>query len=126
MRPAAPASRPPSRNVSEIVVSTLMPISRAASGSCAVARIALPRRLRVMNGVSRKTSGTVTATASTSPRWIGDAADGEERRCDWWIRSGDRLPASEPSHRRPTFCRMNEKPTAVISGASFGALRSGR
>ena len=26
----------------------------------------------------------------------------------------------------PTFWRMNEKPTAVISGASFGALRNGR
>ena len=42
--PAAPASMPPSRKVSEIVVSTLMPMSRAASGSCAVARMALPSR----------------------------------------------------------------------------------
>ena len=30
-----------------------------------------------------------------------------------------------PRHSRPTFCRMKEKPTAVISGASLGALRSG-
>ena len=37
------------------------------------------------------------------------------------------MPSCEPpSHSRPTFCRMKEKPTAVISGASFGALRSGR
>ena len=26
----------------------------------------------------------------------------------------------------PTFCRMKEKPTAVISGASLGAFRKGR
>ena len=31
------------------------------------------------------------------------------------------MPSGEPPrHSRPTFCRMNEKPTAVISGASFG------
>ena len=41
-QPAAPAIRPPSRKVSWIVRSTLMPIRRAASGSCAVARMALP------------------------------------------------------------------------------------
>ena len=31
-----------------------------------------------------------------------------------------------PFQRRPTFCRMKDMPTAVISGASFGALRRGR
>ena len=67
MRPAEPARMPPSRNVSEIVVSTLMPIRRAASGSCAVARIALPSRLRPMNAVITSSSGIVTAIASTSP-----------------------------------------------------------
>ena len=37
------------------------------------------------------------------------------------------MPSCEPPRQsRPTFWRMNEKPTAVISGASFGALRSGR
>ena len=41
------------------------------------------------------------------------------------IRSG--MPSCEPPrHSRPMFCRMKEKPTAVISGASLGALRSGR
>ena len=58
---------PPIRNVSEIVVSTLMPISRAASGSCAVARIALPRREREMKRVITSSSGIVTPIASTSP-----------------------------------------------------------
>ncbi len=37
------------------------------------------------------------------------------------------MPSCEPPrHSRPTFWRMNENPTAVISGASFGALRNGR
>ena len=44
--------------------------------------------------------------------------------CCALMRSG--MPACEPPrHRRPTFCRMKEKPTAVISGASLGALRRG-
>ena len=38
-----------------------MPISRAASGSCAVARMARPIRLWLMNVVSSRTSGIVTA-----------------------------------------------------------------
>ena len=42
-----------------------------------------------------------------------------------WIRSGT-ARCEAPSQRMPTFCRMNEKPTAVISGASFGAPRNGR
>ena len=41
------------------------------------------------------------------------------------IRSGT-ARCEAPSHRIPTFCRMKEKPTAVISGASLGAPRSGR
>ena len=31
-----------------------------------------------------------------------------------------------PFQSRPMFCRMNDTPMAVISGASFGASRSGR
>ena len=114
---------PPIRNVSEIVVSTLMPISRAASGSCAVARIALPRREREMKPVIRISSGMVTPTESTSafsivtPKIVNSV-------CCALTRSGTPcwLP---PFHSSPTFCRMNENPTAVISGASFGALRNG-
>ncbi len=45
--PAAPASAPPMKNVSMIVRSTLIPIACAVSRSCAVARIALPQRVRV-------------------------------------------------------------------------------
>ena len=32
----------------------------------------------------------------------------------------------EPARVRATFCRMNDTPIAVISGASRGAWRSGR
>ena len=67
MMPAAPASMPPSRKVSEIVVSTLMPMRRAASGSCAVARMALPSRLPWMNAVIASSSGIVTKIESRSP-----------------------------------------------------------
>ncbi len=77
-----------------------------------------------MNAVSRKTSGTVTTTASTSAREMVTPAMSIS---DFWasIRSG--MPFCEPpSHRMPTFWRMNDMPTAVISGASFGALRNGR
>ena len=65
------------------------------------------------------------ADASTSPFVIVHAEDREELvlRVD---QVGDALLASRRCQSRPTFCRMKEKPTAVISGASLGALRSGR
>ena len=55
-------------------MSTLMPMRRAASGSCAVARMALPMRLRAMKLTSTMTSGVVTAIASTSPFVTGTPA----------------------------------------------------
>ena len=104
-------------------MSTLMPMRRAASGSCAVARIALPRRDLPMKVVITISSGNVTPIESTSafsivtPKIVTIV-------CCALMRSG--MPTCEPPfHNSPTFCRMNEKPTAVISGASFGALRSG-
>jgi hypothetical protein len=115
---------PPIRNVSEIVVSTLMPMSRAASGSWAVARIARPRRLWLMKVVSSSTRGMVAAIASTSPRAIEMPP---MLNSSFWasIRSG--IPSGEPPiQRMPTFWRMKLKPIAVISGASLGALRNGR
>ena len=124
MSPAAPASMPPSRKVSEIVVSTLIPCSRAASGSCAVARIALPSWLFVMKPTISRTSGIVTAMASRSARWMRTPRMVATSCC---ARSRSGTPLGEPpSQSSPTFCRMKEKPTAVMSGASFGALRSGR
>ena len=115
---------PPSRKVTEIVVSTLMPISRAASGSCAVARMALPIRLLEMKVTSAITSGAVTATARMSPRVISTPPM-VKTSCWEWIRSGT-LCWPPPYQSRPTFWRMNENPTAVISGASLGAPRNGR
>ena len=66
----------------------------------------------------------VTTTASTSPREIDTPP---MSTTSFWasIRSG--MPFCEPpSQRMPTFCRMKDMPTAVISGASLGALRNGR
>ena len=65
-------------------------------------------------------SGIVTPTASTSPLVMSTPPMAKSSCCEW-IRSG--MPCCEPPRQsRPTFCRMKEKPTAVISGASFGAL----
>ena len=101
-----------------------MPIRRAASGSWAVARIARPARVVLMNQVSANTSGIITAKARMYPRRIGTPPMVNTVCCEW-IRSGT-LCGEPPRQSRPTFWRMNEKPTAVISDASLGALRSGR
>jgi hypothetical protein len=124
MRPAAPAIMPPIRKVSEIVTSTLIPSSFAASGSCAVARMAFPSRLRATNAVRMSSSGIVAPSARMSPRVIVTVPNVKTGVCDS-IRSStpNGLP---PSHSSPTFWRMNEKPIAVINGASLGAFRSGR
>ncbi len=68
-------------------------------------------------------SGTVTTTAKTSecsiptPKMV--------KYTSWEpIRSGTLSGVGR--HSRPTFWRMKLIPMAVISGASFGALRSGR
>ncbi|MEJ7715864.1 MAG: hypothetical protein WKF40_09265 [Thermoleophilaceae bacterium] len=76
--------------------------------------------------VSSSTSGTVTADGQhVGARSIDTPAMLDEHASARRIRSG--MPFWEPpSHRTPTFWRMNDTPTAVISGASFGALRSGR
>ena len=60
MVPAAPARPPAIRNVNEIVRLTLMPIIAAASLSCAVARIALPWRVRCTSQSRRSRTGAVT------------------------------------------------------------------
>ena len=105
-------------------MSTLMPMSRAASGSCAVARIALPSRLRLTKVVMSRTSGIVTPTARMSPRLTMTSPNSKTAFCES-MRSST-LCGEPPSQSRPTFWRMKEKPTAVMRGASFGALRSGR
>ena len=47
--PPAPARAEPRKNAVMMTRSTSTPIMRAASGSCAVARMALPMRLRWVN-----------------------------------------------------------------------------
>ncbi len=106
-----------------MVVSTLIPISRAASGSCAVARMALPSRLCAMKVVSIRTSGIVRPIDSASARStrMPPIVNSSSRP---WTRSG--TPTGDaPIQSCPTLWRMNEKPTAVISGASLGAPRNG-
>ena len=77
-----------------------------------------------MNTTSATTSGAVARTASASPLVTSIPPIENSVSCEP-IRSGT-LFCEPPIHSRPTFWRMNEKPTAVISGASFGASRSGR
>ena len=77
-----------------------------------------------MNGVITSSSGIVTPIASTSPLLIETPPMSKSSFC---ARIRSVMPSGEPpSHSRPTFWRMNENPTAVISGASLGALRNGR
>ena len=99
-----------------------MPISRAASGSCAVARIALPYLVLPTNQSSAISSGIVTPKAKTSERTTSTSRNVNSVFCEP-IRSGAASGVGRQS--RPTFWRMKLMPIAVISGASFGALRSG-
>ena len=57
MIPAAPASEPASRNVTEIVRLTSMPIIAEASVSCETARIAFPCFVERTNQESTTSSG---------------------------------------------------------------------
>ena len=85
--------------------------------------MARPMREKLMKFKRKMNSGTVTNRASRSPWVIGTPRIVAIVVWDS-IRSGTPRCAP-PSQSRPTFCRMNEKPTAVISGASLGALRNG-
>ena len=64
----------------------------------------------------------MTTTAKTSARTIS-MLEIEKTPRFFSIRSGGL--SGWPRHSRPTFWRMNDMPMAVMSGASFGALRSG-
>jgi hypothetical protein len=77
-----------------------------------------------MNAVISSSSGMVTKIESRSPLVIRMPPTEKISLCE---RTRSAMPSCEPPrHSRPTFCRMKEKPTAVIRGASLGALRSGR
>ena len=63
---ANPPSAPPMRNVEPITRFTSMPISAAAVGFCATARMAFPRRVDFTNHVKPIINGTVTITTNKS------------------------------------------------------------
>jgi hypothetical protein len=120
--PAAPASADPIRKVIAMVRLMLTPISAAASRSAAVERIARPSRVRPMNSCSENMSTTATLMMkmlSTGmlalPTWITQLSGKILGELVW----------KGPYTSCTRFCRMNDTPMAVISGARRGAFRSG-
>ena len=110
--------------MNEIVRLTLMPIIAAASLSWATARIALPDLVRCTSQTSASSVGIVT-TKTISWFHVMDASPMEKILL--FGRMSSRIETGAgPFQTRPTVWRMNETPIAVISGASRGALRSGR
>ena len=101
-----------------------IPIIAAASRSWAVARIAFPCRVRWTSQVSAISTGMVI-TSTISRAQVKLTPPIVKRWCCASTMSGT-LRCEPPSHSKPTFCRMKEKPIAVINGASLGAPRSGR
>ena len=125
--PPAPASVPPIRNVSEIVVFDVDPPSVApASGSCAVAR--WPCRAGCGRQPGQQHRGRAPGHADGEN--VGHGRITTRRFARRASLPGEPGPTPLPARRRATAARrsrrMNENPTAVVSGASLGALRSGR
>ena len=109
-------------NVAAITRFTSTPISRATCGFCAVARIAVPSRVRYTSSASpaimakhrpRMASCTPVMVAPNTVKVVSGMICGNAITF--------RLQTSIAR-----CCRMIETPIAVISGARRGALRSGR
>ena len=101
-----------------------MPIIAAASLSWATARIAFPC-LVLWTSQTRQISVGIVTTKTIS--WFQPKSASPT----WKILPRGRMSSrietgAGPFQTRPTVWRMNETPIAVISGASRGALRSGR
>jgi hypothetical protein len=123
----------PRTNAVTMIRSTLMPISRAVSGSCAVACMARPVLLRFTNSTrpTMHTSATTMIEAFTSEMLVGPRSIGSPA-----ISRGNACPLVAPSKMcgppgigrlvRTSSCRKIDNPIAVINGASRGACRSGR
>ena len=77
--PPAPASSPPSTKVNITTRSMFTPMSWAVSGSCAVARMPRPSRLRLTNWSSPIISATAATKTSTLSVRHQRAIDLEER-----------------------------------------------
>ena len=110
--------------MTEIVRLTLIPIIADASVSWATARIAFPWRVELTNQLRTASAGTMIARAITSFHVKRDVTDRRRRRPAESARSRSRSPT--PYSPSETFWTMNDIPTAVISGATRGALRNGR
>ena len=110
------------KNVAAMVRLMSIPISCAASRSCAVARIALPSLVRLMNIANSATRIAATTTTKTSlkpkktPAMVVAVLGRMSGKCT----------VAGPCHKNMTPSRKKDMPMAVISGARRGALRSGR
>ena len=113
------------KNVAAMVRLMSMPMSCAASRSCAVARIALPSLVRLMNIASSVTSITAVAITNPSLKVTNTPAIVVWYAAPWGRMSGKCTDAG-PCHRNITPSSTNDMPIAVIKGASRGALRRGR
>ena len=105
-----------------MVRSTSMPMSRAASWSCAVARMALPRRVLLTIQLSPISSGIVQPTTTivaqvrvTSPILMPPVG-----------MTRGHCRGADPLKKIPAAWKMKLTPTAVIRAASLGARRSRR
>ena len=102
-----------------MILSTLMPISSEASRSWAVARIALPTFVFCTIQVISSSNGTVMAITMMYLTRISIDPMCIDVRGNTLVREF----GADPFIKMPKFWRMKLTPTAVISGASFGALR---
>ena len=99
-----------------------MPIMRAASESCAVARIALPSRVRSTNRCNPTISSSAIVQISTS-RNCNVAPPTSQRTTGIGL---GKFIEPAPAVSRITLNRMKETPIVVIIAAVPRTLRSGR
>ena len=120
--PASAASTAPITNVKEITWSGFTPISAAAFGFSAVARMARPMRVLFTRNISPTSVTTVSTririctVLMTAPPMLYSLAS--SRIGNGFGLGFQMIMAS--------VCSSSDTPIAVISGARRGALRSGR
>ncbi len=120
--PAAPARAAAMKNVIAIVWLMSTPMSSAASRSWAVERIARPSRVRPTNTCRATISNSATTSMKMFRRPMLPPAMSSFTLGKIW----GTLIGEDENSAWMMFCRMNETPIAVISGASLGAWRRGR
>src|SRR5690606_17370299 len=123
---AAAASMEPSRKVVAMTRSTFTPIMRAVSASWAVARMALPRRVRVTNSVRLTTRTAVTSGTSTIIHEVNSVSPATCTCSGCVQKLGGRNGVWRfENARMPKFCRKNDTAMAVMSIELRGAPRAG-